>query len=51
MDFPSAPAVSRRKDNNEPRPKYFNFGVELIFRNSWNFFASARSFQLPEIGA
>ena len=29
--FPRRPAISRRKDNNEPRPKYFNSGVELIF--------------------
>jgi hypothetical protein len=34
--------------NNEPRPKYFNSGMELIFRKSWNFFAS--SFPMHEIG-
>src|SRR5271163_2855837 len=45
-----SPAMSRRKDNNEPRPKYFNSGVELIFRKSWNFFASVTSFQMHEIG-
>jgi hypothetical protein len=48
MDLPVGPAMSRRKDNNEPRPKYFNFGVELIFRKSWNF--SASSFPMHEIG-
>jgi len=48
MDVPAGPAMSRRKDNNEPRPKYFNSGMELIFRKSWNFFAS--SFPMHEIG-
>jgi len=33
--------MSRRKHDNEPRPKYFNSGVELIFRKTWNFFASS----------
>jgi hypothetical protein len=37
--------MSRRKDNNEPGPKYFNSGVELIFRKSWNFFAYPGSFR------
>jgi len=32
MDVPVAPAMSRRNDNNQPGLKYFNSGVELIFR-------------------
>src|ERR1700734_1508885 len=34
--------------NNEPGPKYFNSGVELIFRQSWNFLAFTRSFRMHE---
>ena len=40
------PAISRRNDKNERRRKYFKSGVELIFRKPWNFFASAKSFQI-----
>jgi hypothetical protein len=42
------PGRCRRKYDNEATPEYFRIRMELIFRKSWNFFAS--SFPLHEIG-
>src|SRR5271165_4405029 len=48
LDFPSPRDVTTQC-NNEPRPKYFKFGMELIFRKPWNFLAS--SLPTHEVGA